>query len=92
MSEQLCDQCTQELKDEANFMMQILNTPHVSDYNIELVNEVLYGTLRELYQVEDCDEEEQPVTSGYIFTMPTTEGTVLSYTSGSTASSSVQSK
>lgn len=79
MSTQLCDQCVQELKDEASFMMHVLNTPHLSDYNIELANEVLYGTLRELYQVEDCDEEEQTVTSGVI-SVPTMNGAIVTYT------------
>lgn len=68
---QLCDQCTQELKDEANFMIHVLNTPNLSDYNVELANEVLYGTLRELYQVEDCEEES---TTDGMYTVTTTGG------------------
>lgn len=81
MTEQLCDQCIQELKDEAIFMLDILNTPNISEENIELANGVLYGTLLELYGECDCGPEEKPVvTGGFVFTMPTTEGITLSYT------------
>lgn len=80
MSTQLCDQCTQGLKDEASFMMHVLNTPNLSVYNVELANEILYGTLRELYQVEDCDEQEEPIVHDYTWKAANPYDVTVTYT------------
>lgn len=74
---QLCDQCIQELKDEANFMIHVLNTPHLTEDNIELANGILYGALLELYG--ECDySEEQSEDGGWTVTTtgPSTSGTI----------------